>query len=263
MPEGDTVHKLADYLGPELAGRAIVTGVARTERAVDLAGSRIVKVFARGKHLFIEINDNRLLRSHLGMWGSWHGYAPGESWQKPRAQASIVLDTGERVFVCFNARQVEILRCNAVRQRRLTVALGPDLLTEPVDYAQILIRARSLAADTQIPDVLLEQRVAGGIGNVYKSEVLFLQGCNPTTVLGNLTDDHLRQLYRQASRLLRRNTGGGPRVTRWSNDAAGYLWVYGRRGQPCLRCNDVIRSAKLGRRLRSTYWCPSCQAEIC
>lgn len=260
MPEGDSVHKLARYLGPELAGRTIVTGVARTEPTVDLAGSRIDRVFAHGKHLFIEIDDHRLLRSHLGMWGSWHGYAPGESWQKPRVQASIILDTGERVFVCFNAKQVEILRRDGVRQRGLNVTLGPDLLSEPVDYEQILDRARShVAVDTLIPDVLLDQRVAAGIGNVYKSEVLFLEGCNPNVALRNLTDDRLRRLYRQASRLLRRNVGGGPRVTRWSNDAAGYLWTYGRRGQPCLRCDDVIRSAKLGRQLRSTYWCPSCQ----
>jgi endonuclease-8 len=89
MPEGDTVHKLAAYLAPELTGRKLVTGMARTTPAVSLADKRIERVYARGKHLFIVFDDHQLLRSHLGMWGSWHGYEPGESWQKPRSQASL------------------------------------------------------------------------------------------------------------------------------------------------------------------------------
>jgi len=260
MPEGDTIFKLASYLGPQLTGRAIIAGLARTAQPVDLAGSRVGKVFAEGKHLFIELDQERLLRSHLGMWGSWHGYAPGEPWQKPRRQGSIILDTGERVFVCFNAVQVEILRCRGVRRRVLDVVLGPDLMTEPVDYRKIALRARGLLVeDTPILDVLLDQRVAAGIGNVYKSEFLFLVGVHPKCPLKHLSEDRLLRTYRLASRLLRANTQAGPRVTRQANDQAGKLWVYGRTGQPCLRCDDVIRSAKLGRGLRSTYWCPSCQ----
>ncbi len=167
---------------------------------------------------------------------------------------------GVCVFVCFNAKEVEILRGRGVRRRTLDIVLGPDLLADQVDYGQILVRARKLlVGDTPVLDVLLDQRVACGIGNVYKSEVLFLEGCHPTTPLECLTDDYLLLMYRQARWLMRRNTGGGPRVTRWANDDAGRLWVYGRRGQPCLRCADVIRSTKLGKSLRSTYWCPSCQ----
>ena len=93
------------------------------------------------------------------MWGSWHGYAEGEPWQKPRHQASIILDTGQRIFVCFNAAQVEILRSTGVRQRILQVALGPDLIDDRVDYQHILTRARDLlAANTPILDVLLATR---------------------------------------------------------------------------------------------------------
>lgn len=260
MPEGDTIHKLADYLAPMLTGRKILAGLARTTDAVDLKGSRISKVFAQGKHLFIALDNNRLLRSHLGMWGSWHKYAKGELWQKPQHQASIILDTGDRIFVCFNAAQVEILRRTGVRQRTLQVTLGPDLLVDQVEYKKILIRARDLfSADAPLLDVLLDQRVACGIGNVYKSEVLFLAGCNPKVHLGQINDEQLERLYRLASLLLKQNKHGGPRVTRRVNDDAGKLWVYGRKGKPCLRCEDFIRSARIGKGMRSTYWCQTCQ----
>ena len=260
MPEGDTVFKLAGYLRPHLRGRQLVAGKVRELPGAALAGVCIGDVYARGKHLFIELDQSRLLRSHLGMQGSWHGYAPGEPWQKPLRQASIVLDTGLRIFVCFNALQVEVLRNGGVRQRTFDVTLGPDLLAGPLDYETILRRARELAdPGMPIADVLLSQRIASGIGNVYKSEVLFLETSHPATPLVRVADTELVGLYRQASRLLRRNRHGGPRVTRWANDDAGRLWVYGRSGQQCLRCGCVICSAKLGVRLRSTYWCPRCQ----
>jgi endonuclease-8 len=263
MPEGDTVFKLARYLGPELIGRRVVDGFARGVAPSDLSGRTVARVHAHGKHLFIAFDDETLLRSHLGMWGTWHGYARGERWQKPRRQAAIVIDTGERVFVCFNPLQVELLRDHGVRRRRLGNELGPDLLRPGVDYGLVIARARQLVAvDAPLVDVLLHQRVATGIGNVFKSEVLFVQGCDPAMPLGACSDERLRELYVCATRLMGRNTAGGPRVTRRANDDAGRLWVYGRAGQPCLRCEDRIRSQPMGRGLRSTYWCPACQPRI-
>ena len=264
MPEGDTVFKLVRYLQPELCQRVLRRGHARATagvaRETDLAGRRIEDVHARGKHLFIAFDDGRLLRSHLGMWGSWHAYAPGEAWRRPAARAGIVLDTGERVFVCFNPQQVELLRRNGVRDHTLRETIGPDLLDPQIDPAVILPRARALAGpDALLIDVLLDQRIASGIGNVYKSELLFLAGYHPATRLQGLDDEALLALYRRAGQLLGGNIAGGPRITRRANDEAGILWVYGRTGQPCHRCDRVIRSAHLGRGMRSTYWCPACQ----
>jgi endonuclease-8 len=222
MPEGDTVFKLAGYLRPQLGGRRLVAGKVRGMPETTLAGRCIDDVYARGKHLFIEFDQSWLLRSHLGMRGSWHAYAAGEPWQKPPRQASIVLDIGERLFVCFNALEVEFLRNTGVRRRAFDAALGPDLLGDRLDIETILRRARELGdPDMPVADVLLSQRIASGIGNVYKSEVLFLEACHPATPLARMADAQLAALYRQASRLLRRNRHGGPRVTRWVNDAAG------------------------------------------
>ncbi len=110
-----------------------------------------------------------------------------------------------------------------------------------------------------LADALLDQRVACGIGNVYKSEVLFIEGWSPLTRLDDLTNAEIVQCYLTAAGLLKRNLGGGPRVTRIVTDGSGGLWVYGRRGRPCLRCDGRIKSVRLGRHHRCTYWCGGCQ----
>ena len=255
MPEGDTIFKLAAYLDPRLRGRRLVDGRAGTP-PVDLAERRVESVEALGKHLLIRFDDGRVLRSHLGMWGSWHWYPRGAPWRKPARQAGIVLDTGDRVFVCFNPQEVEMLNPGGVRRRVLAARTGPDLLAPELTLGTLVPRARELiAGDAIIADVLLDQRVACGIGNVYKAEVLFLERTAPETRLAALSDDELEALYGRARNLLQRNTGSGARVTR----PGGRLWVYGRRGRPCFRCGEAIRCARLGQRFRSTYWCPACQ----
>ena len=263
MPEGDTVFKLAAYLRPQLLGRTLGRGSLYGLRRDDLCGRQVSDVYARGKHLFVELDARQLLRSHLGMYGSWHTYAPGEAWQKPARRAALVLNTGERLFVCFDPLQIEMLRRGGVRERRLDAALGPDLLATEVDLAAVLARAHALGdAHAPVVDLLLDQRIAGGIGNVYKSEVLFLEQIDPHLAIGCLDDKQILALYRRAHELLRENVSGGPRVTRRAPDDAGELWVYGRNGQPCLCCDSVIRSDRVGRGLRTTFWCPHCQFEV-
>jgi endonuclease-8 len=260
MPEGDTVHKLAVALEGSLVGRALVRGEVWGAPIALPASTRVTRVFARGKHLFVETDAGLLVRSHLGMHGSWHRYAPGEPWRRPARQASLVLETGAEVLVCFNAREVECLPAAGLRHRDLAARLGPSLLDPGLSPAQIAGRARSaLPPGTPLADLLLDQGVASGVGNVYKSEVLFLEGRAPLAPLASVDDEALAALYARARDLMARNLGGGPRVTRLDGDGAGGLWVYGRRGRPCLRCGTPVRYARLGRTRRSTYWCPRCQ----
>lgn len=260
MPEGDTIHKLARALAPGLIGqrpRSIV--LARRHHGTAPSG-RIGAVYARGKHLFIEFDHGEAIRTHLGMYGSWHRYAPAEPWRKPERQASLVLKTDLAIYVCFNAREVEVLRVGGLRDQALRARLALDLLAEEVPFDQIPRKARAFCdPETPIVDVLLDQRIACGIGNVYKSEVLFLQACHPSTPLHQISDQALLGLYRCAAELLRRNLGPGPRVTRADQNAASRLWVYRRVGQTCQRCGTRICAARLGRHWRSTYWCPGCQ----
>ena len=110
-------------------------------------------------------------------------------------------------------------------------------------------------------DVLLDQRVACGIGNVYKSELLFLHRVHPLAPLGTVGDSVLLTLYRNAAVLLDRNLRPGPRITRFENDTGGRLWVYRRAGLPCFECGSTIHYQRCGKDWRSTYWCPVCQPD--
>lgn len=263
MPEGDTIHKIAGWLEPRLLLQTLESVSAADPTVSKLcSGRRVSSVRALGKHLFIDLDNDRALRSHLGMYGSWHFYARGDEWRKPRRQASLVLEVGNVVYVCFNAKEVELVSSPSVRSRIVDSRVGPDLIGEEIDPMQIARRAREIMnADDLIADCLLDQRVAAGIGNVYKSEVLFIEGWLPHKPIERLPLDSLARCFATASNLLRRNLGGGKRVTRFDDDGAGRLWVYGRTGLPCLRCDDGrIEGKRLGRHHRGTYWCEICQS---
>jgi endonuclease-8 len=269
MPEGDTIHKVAAALRPFLEGKSIRrarigkgprVGLGCAGFAERLEGRWVEVVFARGKHLWIRVEGGIALRSHLGLHGSWHRYAPGEPWKKPEWQASLALWTEREVLVCFNAREVECLVTEGLRTAGFSARLGPDLLAPGTDVGSITRRARQLLdPETQLADVLLDQRVAGGIGNVYKSEILFVEGQHPAAALGQVSDGALQRIFGTARDLMDKNLGAGPRVTRFEADGRGILWVYGRSGRPCLLCGAPIRFERLGRGMRSTYWCPKCQ----
>jgi endonuclease-8 len=262
MPEGDTIHKIANWLAPRLRERTLES-VRAADPAVSrlCSGRRVSGVRALGKHLFIDLDNDKALRSHLGMYGSWHFYARGDEWRKPRRQASLVMETADVTFVCFNAREVEVVSSPSVRDRIIDSRLGPDLISEEPDPGYLVRRARQIMEpDDPLADVLLDQRVSSGIGNVYKSEVLFIERWLPQTRLQAISDRALASCFTTASDLLRRNLGGGKRVTRFEKDSAGRLWAYGRTGLPCLRCeNGRIEAKRLGRHHRGTFWCPTCQ----
>ena len=262
MPEGDTIHQIASYLAPRLVGKQLKSGSLREEPGLQLAGESVASVRPRGKHLLVDFADGRSVRSHLGMYGSWHRYAPDETWRLPRSRASLVLETDRDVLVCFRAKEVELLEADGARRRAFDRRVGPDLTAEPPDIEAILERVRREPPTTPMLDLLLDQRVASGIGNVYKSELLFLRGIDPLTPRSSVPDGELRELYRLASQLLRANAAKqGTRVTRPDGAAEkdSPLWVYGRAGKACWTCGDTIMRERNGRHRRGTYWCPTCQ----
>ena len=222
-------------------------------------GERIEAVDARGKHLLLRFERGLVLRTHLRMTGSWHLYRDRERWRKPAhlARAVVGADSGW-VAVCFQAPVVETFHERGPEPAALA-GLGPDLclpgsLADDV-LDEILRRADRLAPpELTVGEALLDQRIAAGLGNVYKSEACFAVGLDPGTRLVAVDADHRRRLWTVAARQLQANLGRTGRRTH----PAG-LAVYGRRGQPCRRCGTPIRMARHGEAGRSTYWCPSCQ----
>lgn len=278
MPEGDSIYRVATVLRPLLLGTALARvdlgGVVRA----DLAGATVTAVDPIGKHLLITLDRGWELRIHLGMNGRWRRY------RAPRAAppgASLILATATDELACLRAHTVELLARRDPRHRRALAELGPDLLAPDFDPAIAVARARRTGV-TPIGVVLLDQRVAAGIGNVYKSEVLWLERQSPFTPATALTDERLTALYVRARELMRQNLGPGPRRTRGAREPApdphtgpaplrprggprgGHgerYWAYGRARRPCERCRTPLATVVQGAQLRRTYYCPVCQAE--
>lgn len=253
MPEGDTIHRTANRLRPALVGQPLVRFEA--PRAVGKRprpGTTIDAVEAVGKHLLIRFAGGTTLRTHMRMTGSWHLYRTGERWKRPTHLARAVVEVHGWTAVCFAAPVVE-LETEPTSAANLA-HLGPDLTSPDVTDADIDAAVERMTND-EIAVVLLDQRVASGIGNVYKSEVLFICGVNPFTPAGELDRDRKRALIATASKLLRANVAStGPRRTTREG-----LAVYGRTRRPCHRCGTPIRAKRQGEQARTTYWCPTCQ----
>ncbi|MEP6994226.1 MAG: DNA-formamidopyrimidine glycosylase family protein [Acidobacteriota bacterium] len=259
MPEGDTIWRAARTLQRVLGGQRLIA--ARSEiPAVDraaLAGHTVARVESRGKNLLIHLDDGRVLHTHMRMSGSWHVYRPGERWQRPQRQAKVVLETDRFVAVCFNAPVVELLSAGELRRHPALSRLGPDVLSPDFDPARtrLKIRARSELA---IGEALIAQSALAGVGNIYKSETLFLCGMDPFRLVRDLSDRDIDRLVAKARTLMSANLGTAPRATRPSLSRER-TWVYGRRGRPCRRCTATIQMGRQGTQARSTYWCPTCQ----
>jgi endonuclease-8 len=279
MPEGDTILRAAQALQRALAGRivtrfeSVYPAVTRIADDHPIVGRRIASVSARGKHLLMAFSGDLVLRTHMRMNGSWHLYRPGMRWQRPARDMRVLVATEDAVAVGFNVPVAELLSSRQLERHTLIGALGPDLLAGAaagyeyaVDVAEIVRRILARGGEP-IADVLLNQRVAAGIGNVFKSEILFLAGIDPFTPAASLTDADLSRLVGIARDQLAANVldrsktlvrSIGRRTTR-SLDPNAALWVYSRAGKPCRRCAAIIRAKKTGPDARLTYWCPGCQ----
>jgi endonuclease VIII len=261
VPEGDTIFRTARTLHRALAGRAVVRVDAKRLRFRPFgAGATVERVEASGKHCLVHFSDGRVLHSHMRMTGSWHLYRPGERWRKNPAAARAVVEvapaTGDDrgwVAVCFAAPVVELVGADA---RPPVDHLGPDLCLPEPDLDEALTRmARHSPAERTIGEALLDQRVAAGIGNVYKSEACFACGVHPFTPVGHLDEPARRRLLEVASDQLQANLDRTDRTTL----PEGGLAVYGRRDEPCRRCGTPIGWKPQGDHRRGTYWCPACQ----
>lgn len=181
-----------------------------------------------------------VLRSHLRMSGRWlveprDRLIRGRPWLVLRGQAMQA--------VLWNGPVLELhtrsLRC-----------LGPDILAAGPDLQHMIERLRGDHGGRAVGDALLDQRLVGGIGNVWKAESLWRAEVSPWRAIGDLTDDELRSVLEWASRLMRKSLELGREARA----------IHGRAGRPCPRCGDRIASRGQGDDNRTAYWCPTCQS---
>ncbi len=250
MPEGDTLHRAAARIRPVLEGRRLETFWARKLRGLrPRPGQRIEAVRAEGKHLLVEFDRELSLDVHLGMTGWWRAYGegsdPARALRSPKLRVHLSTDAGHAL--CFAAPTVQTF----LRTAEVTplTHLGVDLTLGDPDVSEVVARARARhPASAEIHDVLLDQGIAAGIGNIWKSETLFHERLWPFTLLGDVDDDRLVRLYLRASELLAASVRTPAR-----------MYVYDRWRLPCRLCSTPIRRDYRGRTARSTYWCPGCQ----
>ncbi len=262
MPEGDSIHRLAARLRPRLVGGRVRSFDAHDipdSVAKTLVGRAVVAVEARGKNLLVHFDDGRMLHVHLRMLGRLGFERPRSAYWKPRTTSHQVrMDVEGAVVVGDRIPVLRLLRAGAAARAPDLQSLGPDLLAEKVDVSECVTRLQALGA-RPIGEALMLQRALAGIGNIYKSETLFVERVDPAASVSALDEATLRGLVVRASELLRQNLGTGPRVTRPGLEGPRF-WVYGRRGRACLRCDGTVEMMRQGAPPgRSTYHCRGCQ----
>ena len=218
--------------------------------AID--GHVLESVEARGKHLLIGFDHGRILHSHLRMTGAWHVYPDGQAWARSPRSAWLTLSASSVVAVQFGGPVLELLDRARVALHPALRSLGPDLLDDDPRIGVAVQRARSRGPGTRpIGEVLLDQAVSAGIGNVVRCEALHALRVDPWAPLASVSDTTLTGLFEHARAVLQAgvNAGGAlPKV------------IYGARR--CRRCGAVVQRRGQGDEARTVHWCPVCQV-IC
>lgn len=275
MPEGDTVWLAARRLHERMADAVIIDSDFRWPSLANasVTGRTLLEVVPRGKHLLFRFDDGRTLHTHFRMEGSWHLYRDGERWKGgPASSVRVVLRTDEWVAVGFRLPVVDLLSTSD--EGSVVGHLGPDVLGPDwsAERAVANLRARPERA---IGMALLDQRNLAGIGNIYRTEALFLCQVHPATPVGQVPD--LEAVVACARRLMERNKARPSQSTTGEEGFGRAHYVFERGRRPCRRCGTTIRVGQQADDLgegqvsllghgavgapRLTYWCPTCQPD--
>ncbi|WP_432835041.1 Fpg/Nei family DNA glycosylase [Dactylosporangium sp. CA-092794] len=267
MPEGHTIHRLAERHRKLFAGRPAAVTSPQGRFATDAArvdGRVLEDTSAHGKHLFHHYAGGATVHVHLGLYGKFSdgdGDAPA-----PVGEVRMRMANAERWLDLRGPAACEVL--DPAQLDALHARLGPDPLDEDSNgdpaYHIIEKSGRPLMA------LLMDQSVVAGAGLIYVTEALFRAGLPPTAPGKALTRPQWLAIWHDLRTLMRAGVlegridtvhsahtpeamGRAPRVDRHG----GEVYVYRRTGQPCLVCASPVQTAVLN--ARNAYWCPRCQ----
>jgi formamidopyrimidine-DNA glycosylase len=268
VPEGHAIHRFARLHRRRLAGRrfAVTSPQGRfADGAARLTGLRLDGVDAAGKHLFYRWQGGATLHVHLGLYGKFRvfdGAAPAPS---PNTRLAM----SDHEVTLYLAGPADCSLIDPEEEESIRSRLGPDPLADGADGAAGFA-ARLSRRTIPIGAALLDQKVVAGIGNVYRAELLFLEGIDPRQPANTIGDDAARRLWERTVAEMRRGERAGRIVTvdpaevgarsRRDLDGDERLYVYHREDLPCRRCGEtVVRSESAGRWIWS---CPGCQPPV-
>jgi formamidopyrimidine-DNA glycosylase len=269
MPELPEVETIRRSLLPHVVG-ARVTGVTVRERRLrtpiapdferQLRGRRIETLERRGKYLLFHLNGGRCLLVHLGMSGSL-ALTPAGAPLAPHDHVAITFE-GRRAMVYNDPRRFGLMRVGRCAELTELGNVGRDSLSAAPTAAEwrALVRGRRVP----IKNLLMDQRVLGGVGNIYASEMLFQAGIRPRRRAAGLRREELERLSVALRNVLEQAVQlGGSSISdyRDANGQPGFFQmhhaVYDRAGEPCRVCAAPIKRIVMGG--RSSFYCPRCQ----
>ena len=276
MPELPEVESLRRILARSAVGRTVVAASVKETRlrrivtpdlAAAIAGRTIEAIGRRAKYLMIELSGGHLMMVHLGMSGSLthrRGDFDGASFDPRHDHVEFTLDDGSRL-VYNDPRRFGLMKFIA-RGERESIAELKDLGPEPfasefnAEYLWRVTRGRKGA----IKNLLMDQRIVAGVGNIYASEILFRARVRPTRHAGKVTRAEVERIAAITPEILHEAIGSRGTTFRSYRDSRGQpgrfaskLRVYDREGKPCLECAAPIRAVVVGQ--RSSFYCPRCQ----
>jgi len=276
MPEGHTLRRLADDLTAVFGGRRVRVSSPQGRFAAEAAlldGTTLVAADSAGKHLFLELEGDRVVHVHLGLIGKFDIMAGGDDGPPPEpvGQVRLRLSAGGdgRPAAYADLRGAILCALVTPAERDSVVArLGPDPLRADADPERAWRRISR--SDRPIGDLLMDQEVVAGVGNVFRAEVLFRHRLHPLRPGRTLRRGQFQSVWEDLTVLLAEGVvsnridtvrpehtpeamGRDPR----KDDHGGEVYVYRRHGQPCLVCGTKVRTAVLAG--RNSFWCPRCQ----
>lgn len=267
MPEGHTIHRAARLQRRRFAGHALMVDSPQgrfDSGASILDGRRLLGVDALGKHLFHRWEGDVSVHIHLGLFGKFKVFTDSARAPDPSSGVRMRWRSDAGVMYLSGPTACEIIDADA--EDALRARIGPDpLAVRDGDAERVVSTLRRRRAP--IAQVLLDQSVVAGIGNVYRAEFCFLAGIDPRRPANEVSDDEARLLWETTIRLMTIGERLGRIVTVDPAEVGATrprdllrgerLYVYKRAGQPCRRCASPIQSTMLA--ARRVWWCPACQ----
>lgn len=265
MPEGHVLHREARLQAKQFVGRRVAafSPQGRFEAGASrIDGQKLRKIHANGKHIFYRFDSADVLHIHLGLFGKFRrSKVPAPA---PSPNARLVIETDRDHLHLAGPTVCELI--DPDDEARLLARLGPDPILAPSDGASRIITKLSRRS-IPIAAALMDQSVLSGIGNVYRSELLFVTGVHPFVVSNEVSEERIAEIWDRAVLALKQGERMGRIVTVEPSEMGAdrkselgsedRLYAYKRDGEPCRRCGDLIVAADVDG--RSAWWCPTCQ----
>lgn len=253
MAEGPVIHFYAKQLQRALEGHDINIefGIKKLKTMESsLHGLSVSRVEAHGKQIRIYLSDKRLILVHLMMWGSWRVYRTGAQWDKPAKNARLVLRTEKHEAVAFSAPVVKLMTIDELNNDSGWANVGPDPLRKDFSTREFIENIKE-QHDREIGEVLLDQTVVSGIGNILRIEILFYSHIHPRRKVADLSAEEIKEILHWTMKLMSQWLKGlGRNNKSWQR-------IYRMSGKPCPVCGTTVHFFRQARRF--TYACPTCQ----